>query len=461
MTETNTVIANISEVVSKEYEGQPTRLKLELTEDNMFTGKTETSSVALTESETNEGKDFKRDKLEKAFKRISDYTGVELEVPKSISKTSVATALKPVKGKSLEVYVGTGTSKNDEGIEDGHFTYHSLYEPSDGFDYVTASSKISELMALDDRFKEGTVFTVRPVGFQGEMNTKYFQDSKPHDAEMIEETNTRVGFARTLYKILKGDDSEESQKIRTRLEKYIKQNTIDDDFLGTTGGIIQQVGIFSDQSKRAKHLDDVTVLNLEKTLSSNKHSGRAYTGTVRLVFSVDGLDGHTFRTRPLKEAKIPRSETFVTTFNPKDTNFMEYAKFTEPLYRMGALTMDDLEEIKGMDKWFDIMNKIYEIIEREGLVAKVSIDSVGGSNHFAHLVGFEYDDGQTKGVEKEGDPLKQEATKQASQEEVATEPKQDTPQKESVASTDEVANNNPFVKEDGTPIDIDESDLPF
>ena len=140
---------------------------------------------------------------------------------------------------------------------------------------------------------------------------------------------------------------------------------------------------------------------------------------------------------------------------------MEYAKFTEPLYRMGALTMDDLTEIKDMNKWFDIMNKIQEIIEREGLVAKVSIDSVGGSNHFVHLLGFEYDDGQTKDVEKEGDPLKQEAKKQASNEEVATEPKQDTPQKEAVASKDEVANNNPFAKEDGTPIDISNEDLPF
>ena len=57
-------IVTIADVISKEYEGQPTRLKLEVTEDNMFTGKTEVSSVALTESESLEGKDFKRDKLE-------------------------------------------------------------------------------------------------------------------------------------------------------------------------------------------------------------------------------------------------------------------------------------------------------------------------------------------------------------------------------------------------------------
>ena len=51
-------IVTIADVISKEYEGQPTRLKLEVTEDNMFTGKTEVSSVALTESESIEGKDF-------------------------------------------------------------------------------------------------------------------------------------------------------------------------------------------------------------------------------------------------------------------------------------------------------------------------------------------------------------------------------------------------------------------
>lgn len=446
-------IVTIADVISKEYEGQPTRLKLEVTEDNMFTGKTEVSSVALTESESLEGKDFKRDKLEKAFNRIADYTGVELEMPKSISKTSVANALKPVKGKSLEVFIGTGVNKNENDVEEGTFTYHSLYEPTEGFEYLNANSKISDLMSIDDRFKEGTVFTVKPLGFQGEINTKYFQDGKPHDAEMLEETKTRIGFARTLYKILKGDDSDYAKDIQKRLEKYINQNTIDDKFVGSTGGIIQQVGVFSDQSKNAKKLDDVTVMNLEKTLSNQKRSGRAYTGTVRLIFEVDGFDGKTFKSRPLKEAKIPRSETFVTTFNPEDTNFMEFAKFTEPLYRLGVLTMDDLNEIKGMTKWFDIMNKITDVITENNLVAKVSIDSVS-SNYFVNLIGFEFDEGQGSDIEKEGDALEQEAKKQASKEQEKVEETQETKQE---APKEEIKKDNPFEKG----IDISDDDLPF
>ena len=397
-------IVTIADVISKEYEGQPTRLKLEVTEDNLFTGKKEVSSVALTESESVEGKDFKRDKLEKAFKRISDYTETELEVPKSISKTSVTNALKPVKGQSLEVFIGTGVNKNEDGVEEGTFSYHSLYEPSEGFEYLSANAKISDLMAMDERFKKGTVFTVKPIGFQGEINTKYFQDGRPHDAEMLEETRTRIGFARALYKILKGDDSDYAKKIQDRLTKYINQNTIDDKFVGSTGGIIQQVGIFSDQSKNAKHLDDVTVMNLEKTLSSQKRSGRAYTGTVRLIFEIDGIEGKTFKSRPLKEAKIPLNETFVSTFNPEDTNFMEFAKFTEPLYRLGALTMDDLKEIKGMNKWYDIMNKITDVITENHLVAKVSIDAVS-DNYFVNLIGFEYDNGDNSDETSHEEPM--------------------------------------------------------
>lgn len=448
-------IVTIADVISKEYEGQPTRLKLEVTEDNLFTGKKEVSSVALTESESVEGKDFKRDKLEKAFKRISDYTETELEVPKSISKTSVTNALKPVKGQSLEVFIGTGVNKNEDGVEEGTFSYHSLYEPSEGFEYLSANAKISDLMAMDERFKKGTVFTVKPIGFQGEINTKYFQDGRPHDAEMLEETRTRIGFARALYKILKGDDSDYAKKIQDRLTKYINQNTIDDKFVGSTGGIIQQVGIFSDQSKNAKHLDDVTVMNLEKTLSSQKRSGRAYTGTVRLIFEIDGIEGKTFKSRPLKEAKIPLNETFVSTFNPEDTNFMEFAKFTEPLYRLGALTMDDLKEIKGMNKWYDIMNKITDVITENHLVAKVSIDAVS-DNYFVNLIGFEYDNGDNSDetsheepmIEKEKDDTEQNTKETSSQEKEEVESSQ---------NNDTVQKDNPFEKG----IDISDDDLPF
>lgn len=456
--ETNEVIVNIADVISKEYEGQPTRLKLEVTEDNIFTGKTEVLSVALTESESLEGKDFKRDKLEKAFETISNYTGVELEVPKSISKTSVANALKPVKGKSLEVYIGTGVNKNRNDVEAGTYTYHSLYEPSDGFEYLTANSKISDLMAMDDRFKKGTVFTVKPIGFQGEINNKYFQDGQPFDAEMLEESKTRIGFARALYKILKNDENDLAKNIQKRLTDYIKQNEIDGDFVGTTGGIIQQVGVFSDQSKNAKKLDEITVMNLEKTLSPQKRTGRAYTGTVRLIFEVDGFEGKTFKSRPLKEAKIPLSETFVTTFNPEDTNFMEFSKFTEPLYRLGALTMDDLKEIKGMDKWYDIMNKIQNIIIENNLVAKVSIDTVS-DNYFVNLIGFEYNDSEGSddepSIEKEGDTLEQNAKEQASKEQEKVEEPQETPKEE--APKEDAKKDNPFEKG----LDISDDDLPF
>ena len=274
---------------------------------------------------------------------------------------------------------------------------------------------------------------------------------------MLEESKTRVGFARALYKILKNDDNELAKNIQKRLTNYIKQNEIDGDFVGTTGGIIQQVGVFSDQSKNAKKLDEITVMNLEKTLSAQKRTGRAYTGTVRLIFEVDGFEGKTFKSRPLREAKIPLSETFVTTFNPEDTNFMEFSKFTEPLYRLGALTMDDLKEIKGMDKWYDIMNKIQNIIIENNLVAKVSIDTVS-DNYFVNLIGFEYDDSEGSddepSIEKEGDTLEQDAKEQASKEQEKVEEPQDTPKE---APKEDAKKDSPF--ENG--LDINDDDLPF
>ena len=132
---------------------------------------------------------------------------------------------------------------------------------------------------------------------------------------------------------------------------------------------------------------------------------------------------------------------------------MEFAKFTEPLYRLGVLTMDDLNEIKGMTKWFDIMNKITDVITENNLVAKVSIDSVS-SNYFVNLIGFEFDEGQGSDIEKEGDTLEQEAKKQASKEQEKIEEPQETKQE---APKEEIKKDNPFEKG----IDISDDDLPF
>ena len=397
--QSNTTEATISDIIERRYQGQVTKLRLNLVEENMFSGQTEYFSVPLTHSQTVDGDDFKKDKLEKAFKVISEQTGTDIEVPKTITLDTLNDAINDVKGETIEVVVGRrerkerdSKNKQAKDITVGYYTYYSLYED---YDFMVANSTINELVKENDSYGRGTILIADPLGFQIEVSDFYFSDGVKHEAEMLEETNTRIGFARMVYKYLHSDSNDNKfiQDCKERLEKYMKENKDNQgEFVGRTGDIIEKVGVFSDQAKNARYLDDITVMRLEKLVSNQKASGRAWLGSLRLVFSLKNKQ-KTYRTHALRESKIPNNEEYKVTFNPKDTDFREFSKFTEPLYRLGALTKDDLKEMRQTTSVRELVNKIYEVIEREQLVARISI-SERGRNYYANLLGFEYRESQ-------------------------------------------------------------------
>ncbi len=391
--ESNKVIGKIATV--EENTGQKFRnnLRLSLSIDNMFTGVSETIDVKLTECPDASSTDYSQDKVKKAFGVISEQLETELEVPETITKESVEKALEPVKGKNLEVFIGTvEVSKTDESNSDESkvtqtITYYSLYE-NQNIEYLTANSKVSDFEEVTG-LTPGQKIKVKPLGFALNKNDKYFSGNKPYDAEVVEETKTRLGLARYFGGILKKDGSAKAKEIMERLTHYVNTHKSDDGtFLGTTSGIVQSVGVFSDKSYDADKLDDYTVAMLSKAFSNDSKKGRINIASLRLVFEVEGSNGKTFQTAQLQQSRYPKKgERFKTTFNPDDVIYGDFADFVEPLYHMGAFTMDDLNEMKSKDKWFDMVNIIERVIEREGLVAEVQLITAG-SNKALSLVDF-------------------------------------------------------------------------
>lgn len=431
------------------------KLRLAFVEENQFTGMSEEYTIALTQTGDGE-KQYDEKRLAKALNVLNEQTGEEIEVPKSISKTSVEKVLKPIKGKEINLYVGTiDDVQYDEESSSykvvGEKTYHSLYPVGQGGgnSFIKPTSSVSEL--IESGYSEGDVLHVNPIGINVEFNTKYFKNNKPHDAELLQGSETRYGFAGTLWKMLKADSGEEATKSRERLEKYMNSaKDKDGNFIGSTGKIIQAINIPGETNRRRNDFDEVLMMNLDKMLDDRKTNGRANTGSIRLIFTVDseGKD-KTFKSRQLKESRYPKNENYVTTFNPDDTTFMEFAKFVEPLYQMGALTQEDFEEIKQMTSPFEITGKLTSVIQREGLIAKVVLDSVGGSNHYVNVVGFEFPKEEPQAEPKEEtneEPKAEQPKEEEPKEQPKEEPKAEQPEEENVF------NNG---------IDIDNDDLPF
>lgn len=468
----NTLFAKVTgEIVENISEKYKNSLRMELSFTNIFTMLTETIEVKLTETQKVDTTEYRADKIEKAFDHLSEMTGQELKVPKSITADSIKKAIKPIVGQSIEVFIGENTIEDKEGNLSHSTRYYSLFEGGN-VEYLRANSKPDDLIAAKPEIKDTKkAFVGRIEGFTFENNDKYFTNDKPHEAQMVEETKTRRGLAEHLYGILKADPSNKAKEKAANLTRYMKENTIDGVFRGTTSGILQSVGVFSDKSHDAKEMDEITVMKLVNLMSNESARGRAYTASVRLLFTVNGVpkkeDGSDsiFQTHRLKASNFPkRGEMLVTTFNPHDTNFSEFAGFVQPLYQMGALNDEDLAELRTMTKWFDIINKIHSVITREEVYAKLALGIVADKKTF-NFLGFQKP--QPHEV-VEGEVTVQTASEQhaeVQEESVVTETKEAiVPEEEVVAEVktekqDAPQSTNPF--ENVQTATVEDDDLPF
>ena len=85
----------------------------------------------------------------------------------------------------------------------------------------------------------------------------------------------------------------------------MKKNTDKDgNFGGTTSGVLKSVGVFTEKSPFVGDLEDVTIMRLEQLLSSERKKGRAYTGSLRLLFNAKNVPtDKIFKTHKLKEER--------------------------------------------------------------------------------------------------------------------------------------------------------------
>src|SRR5699024_8350166 len=395
-----TETATVAGVILKEPENFPKELRLELTQSNLFTDSEESFDVALTSYDDDE-KTYNRSKLEKAFNRIAEDTETEIEVPDNITKESVTKALKNAKGKSIEVYIGERDLKNEDGELIGTDTYKSLF-PQIQFSnkFIKSTHKIEDLVKMLELTDLNKKIRVRPIAFQYQDMTSAYAGGEFKKADVVEATKTRLGFARHIASVLQKDESENAKKAQERLTAYVKKHMKDaksdnpNDFTGRSGDIIQEVGLFSDRAYQAKGVDEYVTTVLSNMLDNQKLKGRANLGTVRMFFTVDSLgDDVIFKTRPLREGIFKKngnsSEILKATFNPDDTNFYEFRKFIEPLFRLGALSHEDVKDMKDDTNHFSILNRLTDTLIDNSIMAQVHVLS-SGENYSADVLTLEH-----------------------------------------------------------------------
>lgn len=480
----NKVFGKVAGVTEKEAtENAPARLYLLLKENNIFSFHEEEITVKLTE--TNDNGEYKRDALEKAFDTLKERVegDVDFNLPKEIKVSTVETQIKKIEGQVVEVYVGTNTFKRDDGTE-VETSYHSLYEPVSNFEYAQANAKVSELVdANPEKYKENAVFKLYPTAFQYEINTRRYDkaSNSSEPVNMVEETATRLGLYKYLGGMLKQGTEKGEKEATKRLKNMQNLITADGkDINATTGEILSNVGTFSEEGKYAGDFSQLILSQLTSLLSRTSRSGRAYTGTVRILGNIEGeSEEDVYRTSPLRELLYPNAKNrYRVIFNPQDTNFTEWKHILEPLYYLGVVTDSHVAELKEMTTYREIGEKIMQIILENRLVAKVTL-AKNGNNSFFQLVGFELPQGDdvnrplSKAVQNDNidkselasdEPLKEgvqeekeQATQDASEDSVET---QSEPETETETQSDNNS-DNPFSTSNGKPIDISDDDLPF
>src|SRR5699024_10866959 len=162
------------------------------------------------------------------------------------------------------------------------------------------------------------------------------------------------------------------------------------------------------------------------------------------------------------------SEILKATFNPDDTNFYEFRKFIEPLFRLGALSHEDVKDMKDDTNHFSILNRLTDTLIDNSIMAQVHVLS-SGENYSADVLTLEHpsENEVSKGTKdyrsdeidepSNNDETSTETTATTESDVIKDEPKQE-PVKSENDDTSTSDEDNPF--KSGA-IDIDDDDLPF
>ncbi|MEJ7209964.1 hypothetical protein [Staphylococcus capitis] len=386
----DTIEVKVKDIVLDKIPNFPNAIRLKAEYHNIFDNKLTKISVKLTETINANSVVFKENKLNDAFEQLNQYIDHDLKVPNKINIDTVSEELKPLIDKEITVYREEYINEDRETGEKQSRVVYTL-KPVEIKEYIKSNSSINQFLEMHPELKSKS-FLVKPVGFSLEKNNGYFNRNKFVQVETINATKTRLGLAKYIYKhILYKDKTKKGELIRKDLSDYMNNNKNEDGiFEGTTSGILKSIGAFTHNSVNARGLGKETVSELNELVNERSGKGRANIATFRLIFSLENEPEYKYKTRRLKEAMYQLDgEILAATINPDDTNYMEFAKFTEPLYSIGALSSDvDLEEIKQLKEWYEITDKLIEIMNRENVFARIEISSVNGNKTF-NLIGLE------------------------------------------------------------------------
>ncbi|WP_319596341.1 hypothetical protein [Streptomyces sp. ID05-04B] len=389
-----TIKVTVDDIVLDKIPNYPNAIRLNASYLNIFNNKTTKVSVKLTETINANSVVFKENKLNDALDQLNKYSSKPFKMPKKINVETVAESLKSIIGQEIDLYREEYINEDRESGEKQSRVVYTL-KPVEIKDYIRSNSTVSQFLSKHPEL-ENRAFLVKPVGFALEKNNGYFNRNKFVHVEPINATKTRLGFAKYIYKhILYKDKTKKGEVIRKDLADYMNNNKNKDGiFEGTTSGILKSIGAFTHNSVNARGLGKDTISELNDLVNERSSQGRSNIATFRMIFELEGEPEYKYKTRRLKETYYHlEGETLAATINPDDTNYMEFAKFTEPLYSIGALnTEEDLAVLKNLKEWYEITDKLMEIINRENVYAKIEISNVNGNKTF-NLIGLE------KGIE--------------------------------------------------------------
>lgn len=326
-----------------------------------------------------EGNGYNESQLKRTLTELENQTGIELDIPKAeeISLDTVKKEIEKIVDETITVYKSYGTVKDDEGAE-REIVYYSLFESSEGLEFSNA--KISDLFSKHPELKQhGKVFVAELSAIIPDIHDVNFVNQKPVPVKYPEGSDDLKGFANLIYKELERDGGDFAKELQKKLADYMGRKEP-----ATFTGIVQTIGVWSDNSYDADKLAKSTVLMLKDFLTLNS-SSHVPMGDVRYTFSFPEED-EIYQTK--REAtsyfKTSTPEDWKARFHPDDVSVYDFMNLVLPIEQIGALTPDDAKELKTMNNAYSITAKLGEIIKRENLNGKFKIMIEKGG--FSHVV---------------------------------------------------------------------------
>lgn len=319
-------IAGLKEGSNKEK--KKTFATLIVTEYDMLNDEDETLEINLATKDSDE-ETYPKDKVKKAFAVLSKQTEKELVVPEETTFKNISKSLKPIKDEEINIYPFENNGYEGFSLYKGSNSSTNFYEKAEPFnEFMTKQNLVV-----------GSNFVAPFRGFYIDTHFNAYDHVNKKSKPVNFLATTREELYNRFVNILEKDSGETAKKILKRLEEYKEKNG---DKM-STAGIIQRVGVFSDESRNKGDLDFGTITSLKSVIELQK-SSHAKISTIRAMFSENIQDGKKYRTSELKPntyfSNVPKNWTLFMMMD--DTILLDFKAFTTPMQDYGLIEKEDV-----------------------------------------------------------------------------------------------------------------------